>query len=79
MKVICIIKGRWWSFYGPSDTPDPKFGETCTVIKSYVNCGIPVYDLLEYKGKDGGYQQSCFIPCSDIDELELVNEKEEVV
>lgn len=78
MKVICI-QDKWRTFLGPSTTPDPKFGEICTVSKSWVNIGVPVYNLLEYSHQIGGYCQSCFIPLSEIDEMELVNEKAEVI
>ena len=78
MKVLCI-NSTWMLLCGrKSQTHDPKIGDICTVVDEFVNWGYEVYVFAELTYA-GGYKKDCFIPISDIDELELVNEKEEVV
>ena len=51
-------------------------GETYTVM-AFLGGYDPGYILAEVKSSypDGSFRADRFIPCSDIDEMELVNEK----
>ena len=76
MKVICIK-----SFIDCKKSPTlignpmmPEVGSTYTVIDHKVINGTHCYRLAECP--DYGYNSRHFAPCSDIDETELVNEKE---
>lgn len=78
MKVICIDDSKWHN-----DSRCPSFSEICTVEKSFLSPsnGSPVYSFFEYPTEPPSiyrcFAQQFFIPLSDIDETELVNEKEE--
>lgn len=82
MRVICIDAK---SHPDAIDVCDLVEGESYTVIdcipKSLNKFGLiedrPVY-ILQEKDHRFGYCCSRFIPLSDIDELELINEKQEV-
>lgn len=76
MKVMCIIKTRWNSFFYPHDHSGPSFGEICTATQcaSCPDC----YDIAEYPYNEAGRPQNFlkigFTPVSDIDETEFVRE-----
>lgn len=72
MKVLCIREE--WVNRGEGD---PSFGDTCTVIDSYDFMGKLIYILKEYP-HPGGYEAAAFVPLSDIDESELILERQEV-
>jgi hypothetical protein len=79
MKVMCIDDTKWHK-----DSKCPAFGEICTVEKSF-NCpgsGTPSYSFFEYPIEPPAqyrcFSQSRFVPLSEIDETELVNEREQV-
>lgn len=74
-------KSFWFIHFKPKKTPSigPSFGEVCTVVNSYVspNNNSLYYLLQEYlKTPIAGFPHEEFIPLSEIDELELVNEKQ---
>lgn len=74
MKVMCIKSGKWVSKTG-RDGWGPQYGETCTVVDE----SNSAYQLAEYyvnpvDGVRESYIKKHFIPLSDIDETELVNE-----
>ena len=69
MKVICIDS------YGNKNSI-VEIGETYNVIGEVNLYSIEWYELQEHP--KWFYQKRQFIPCSDIDETQLVNEKEEV-
>jgi len=70
MRVICVdASGNEHSIV--------KEGETYNTIREVDIYGMRWYELEEHP--KWFYQKRQFIPCSEIDELELVNEKEEVV
>jgi hypothetical protein len=79
MKVVCIDDTKWHK-----DFSCPSFSEVCTVSESSVSrvSGELVYSFFEYPTPIGHgfrhFSQKYFAPVSDIDETELVNEKEEV-
>jgi len=73
MKVMCISEN--FLFF---DGFEPKVGEILTAHQ------CPVYeadfDIIEYpfdsKGNPQSFRKNNFAPLSDIDEMELVNERE---
>lgn len=73
MKVMCID-----DTYSFKDGTEPKYGEIVTASQcdQYKEC----YDLKEYPINSFGVPQSFrkkrFIPLSDIDEAELIKERE---
>lgn len=76
MKVMCIndyIENEM-KFY----MPKLIVGEIYTVIEEKVNCGFSFYLLGECVSPifNYWYEKSCFIPLSDIDEKELIKERE---
>lgn len=81
MKVMCIKDGSWINArtHNPTECK-PSYGEICTVTESFRHEGKLYYSLhehpLSFDGKIRRFLSTNFIPCSDIDELELVNEKE---
>lgn len=63
--------------------PSPEIGDIVTVIGEGIFCGVvDCYKLLEYTCPspiyEWGFDKRNFAPLSDIDETELVNEKQEV-
>lgn len=80
MRVICIeakIDGNFYKLLKPLVE-----GAHYNVTNEYKD-GVLYYELAEYPEKRIGFklvtfsfEASCFIPCSEIDELELVNEKQ---
>ena len=76
MQVMCIshetVPGDW----RPYDERDPAIGETCTVVHSYYHSsdGALVYDLAGYEV--WSYNARNFAPLSDIDETELIKQRE---
>lgn len=76
MKVMCIDDTHWRGTFG-----GPHCGEVVTVIGDRINMqGIPAYEFLEYPPPPGClyriFSKKYFSPLSDIDESELVKEKE---
>jgi hypothetical protein len=75
MKVMCINDG---GFSACSDNV-PTVGEIVTVAAQ-----CPVFsdnwDIAEYlsdsKGRPQSFKKKCFAPLSEIDEMELVNERQ---
>lgn len=84
MKVMCINNVGWvedkCTWYGKKykrDCHGPAFGDFVTVISGYWEEGKYYYLLLEWPTKiDAGWQADCFVVCSEIDETEMVIEKE---
>lgn len=83
LKVICI-NGVNIGDLGKNDDGSPGFAtkdhviyEGCiyTVIEEVEQFGVIRYILLE-KGLDASYNRKMFIPLSDIDETELIKERE---
>lgn len=72
MKVMCIKTGEW---NHSKKTNHPKFGDIVTAVKEldFPELGVSAYILEEYP-HPGGYNKTCFIPLSDIDETTLVKE-----
>lgn len=68
MEVLCIHDGPWTLEDGP------KYMEKCTVLKIKKYKNQNGYILQEYNVRII-YNSKFFIPISDIDETELVNEK----
>ncbi len=83
MRVICIENAVLNKMYCTTEGNLLEVGKTYTVIGEGVNpdTGNECYVLSEVKSTNriGGFNKSRFIPLSNIDELELVNKKEEVV
>jgi hypothetical protein len=82
MKVICIygVKKGDLNHSNPS-FPAPKYdeiyeGEIYTVLSSITWEGHLVYSL-EERRPDALYSADCFAPISDIDETELIKERED--
>lgn len=79
MKVVCIDDTKWHK-----DSKCPSFMEVCTVSGSgpSPHSGELVYSFYEYPPLTGcafrNFSQKYFAPVSDIEETELVKEKEEV-
>lgn len=76
MKVMCIsdfIENHMKLYM-----PKLKVGEIYTVIKETNQNGFSFYLLGEYIDTNFNYwyEQSCFIPLSDIDETELIKQRE---
>jgi hypothetical protein len=77
LKVICINDSKWHNA-----SRCPAFGEICTVENAIISpfSNTPVYTLVEYPPIPPStrrlFSQDYFLPLSDIDETELVNEKE---
>lgn len=77
MKVICIHTGAWVDNKGLIFT-GPEFGEDVYVEQCKVwhtNYTVQGYGT-QSDGRIYSYRKENFIPLSDIDELQLVNEKE---
>jgi len=73
MKVMCI-DGNWYKGLVPT-FKGPKENEVVTVIDSVTCCGVPCYGLLEYTSPEY-WEQENFIPLSNIDEMELLEQRE---
>lgn len=82
MKVMCINDAGWceprkflW-FRWNKNTEGPAYGDFCTVVGECIDPieGFPCYILDGWS--EEGYCKSQFIPLSDIDETELVAERE---
>lgn len=76
MRVMCIsdyIENEMKSYM-----PKLKVGEIYTVIKETKESGFYFYLLSEHINPDFNYwyEKSCFIPLSDIDETELIKQRE---
>jgi len=77
MKMMCIKEGQWVraTDYKPADGPNPQYGDIVTVIDQRIITGLEVVILAEYYSLMG-YLRKWFIPLSDIDETEMIREKE---
>lgn len=79
-RVMCIDDAHWF----PGGAPCPKFGEITTVSWEGVfhHKGIPAYEFVEYPPlpeHDFRYfSQKYFVVLSDVESVELVNNKETV-
>lgn len=79
MKVMCINDNGWYCIITGKRAKGPEYGEIVTVTREYTS---PVdndkyYDLQEYppKHNDDGFGVSLFIPISDIDEKEILEQR----
>jgi hypothetical protein len=77
MKVLCISP-IVSTDKGYEKAPRPEVGDIDAVIETIQVFNGSIYYSLERFGKDLGYRSDHFAPLSDIDETELVNEKETV-
>lgn len=78
MKVMCIAKK---SFSVVRGTPDlfikyPEFGCIYTVVDTF-EWNHKTYFILKELGEESGWMERAFAPLSDIDETELIKEREE--
>lgn len=82
MKVICIDQAKYsWRVDGlPSEPKLLEIGTTYTVVQELHYCGQVYYELEEVRPcpKPQCFVSDMFIPCSDIDEAELVNAEPEL-
>jgi len=75
MRVMCIKEGKWTSGF-----PGPQYGDVCDASTSpvwpdfYI---IPVYAITP-DGRRRHLAKDKFITLSEIDETELVNQRENV-
>lgn len=70
MKVICVfIEGEF-----EDGCPHTSVGDIFTVKNTHLIHNEYYYEFEEIK--DFAFKSKCFSPLSDIDETELVNEKE---
>lgn len=75
MKVICI-DDNWENVKEYEETSgQPSFGEILTVSESFNEHGGYWYVFKEYD-KDDCFEQSGFAPLSNIDETELLKERQ---
>jgi hypothetical protein len=74
MKVMCITED-WITIRGTGDEPRPKFGDIDEVIGDFVHNGEQYYYLARF-GKEHVYGKRHFAPISEIDEMEMIREKE---
>lgn len=81
MKVICMTLENF-SGIAVVDESHPEVGEIVTVIGEATHKGVAVYYFEEYQSGSWiivwGYDKRNYSQIPDIDECELVNEKEEV-
>lgn len=74
MRVMCIKSGKWVHRSGRvSQDFDPQYGDICTVEREKTINSIRVYWLTGYVGM---YNANFFIPLSDIDETEILAQRE---
>jgi hypothetical protein len=78
MKVICINARATGVVAKKKAEKKLIEGETYSVLREVsgvdkFNNLHPAYELWEFPG--GAWEKSRFIPCSDVDEMELVNEE----
>lgn len=76
MRVVCIKEPTKESI-APGIKSRVRVGEFYEVIDQIEAYGDVYYELSVHP--NGYYRQDYFVPCSDIDETELVNKKEEVL
>lgn len=80
MRAICIHTGAWIDNDGLIFT-GPEFGEDVYVTQCKVwhhNYNVQGYGV-QPDGRIYSYRKENFIPLSDIDETELVTQKQEIV
>ena len=77
MKVMCVKAGAWNGACIKECKPHiaPSFGEICTVVGREVTGSVTYYNLEEYGGLENFWNSNHFIPLSDIDELELIEQR----
>ena len=75
-KVMCICDDQHISRKGANDSARVVFGEVYTVVDSYKDLGLLLYNLQEIDW--ASFDANLFSPVSDIDETELVNAKPEL-
>ena len=54
----------------------PKFGEICTVVDRWESGSYVLSEYFQYNGYPCAWNHKKFIPLSDIDETELIKERE---
>lgn len=76
MKVICIDTDAWPPnlSYEPEIVDNIKLGETYTVTNVVFADGYIWYYI--DNDDSGAYWENCFARCSDIDEKELIKERQ---
>lgn len=80
MRVFCINSDGWYEskkflwFKRDVDCDGPTYGDIVTVVNKYYEGGILYYNITEWPPciGDNGFEAECFIPLSDIDEVELL-------
>jgi hypothetical protein len=77
MKVICVIPITIIAESCKNKTR-PQVGDIDEVIRSEHFKGHLYYSLERF-GRDVGFLAECFAQLSDIDETELINEREQVI
>ena len=77
MKVLCINSKACPPGAIITANSIIKDGEIYTVVSETISHGYRWYELYEHL--NWFYMAESFIPLSEIDELELVNKKEEVI
>lgn len=79
MKLFCIKDGPWLHAKDnrPADGPSPQYGDIVTVASERNVAGHAVVVLVEFSNPFG-YLKKWFVPLSDIDETEMVREKQMV-
>ena len=83
MQVMCIKNGTWVGRLSGPHKSGPSFGEVCHVFNSEVDSltGMLFYELAEYpfnmkSGKPQSFVSTEFIPLSDIDEKNIIAERQ---
>lgn len=79
MKAMCIKQGDWVYINTGKIAPGnhPKYGDIVTILREQEKRGSICLILLEFPYPEG-YLKRWFIPCSEIDETELIAEREAV-
>lgn len=76
MKVICIDNSPY-GYIGHVAPECLKVGEIYTVLKVVNNDGYLLVEV-EHPSPFGYWDQRRFIPCSDIDEMQLLQQRQEL-
>lgn len=80
MKVVCMTHENFSNIPYDRSVPRPDIGDTVTVVGERKFCGIDCFMFAEYICPnpmwEWMYDKRNFSPLSNIDETELVNEKE---
>jgi len=75
MKVMCI-NDKWENTATREPCGGMQYGEIATVVGECTRFSRSYYEFSEYPGE--AYDKKNFIPLSEIDETELVNQRENV-